>query len=350
MLALLYKDEFDIKLPCINYPLLLFKYIHNLSLPRKFPTSNRILLNLIIAYSLVGIFDVVLRLALLLHVDFSFHDLGSQQRSNLLPEVQLMVLLVISVKLYYPFDSVKRCSRSQTELAAMAIDWDIWSETRQENRQNFLGGASIGRGNEMLVTENDVMKMTGNQLDEYLDWYEKTWINPEKQDFGTRHFPKEILDMFPTGRYDSPTPKHPNDEAMKAAEQDSTDQLLVQIQRRLRMRQVIPDGSEEMSEGPVRRIGDFYKRYRKVEDLTNHARIFYEEASSLIGISVHALIISVLRIERKLQQMRTKRTEDSAERAKEDEDPHNDQSSSKDSDLSSGVRDDSGIPVSQRDD
>ena len=35
----------------------------------------------------------------------------------------------------------------------------------------------LNRGEEIKVTEADVMKMSGNKMDDYLDWYQRTWID-----------------------------------------------------------------------------------------------------------------------------------------------------------------------------
>lgn len=40
----------------------------------------------------------------------------------------------------------------------------------------------LRRGEEIKITDADVMKMSGKQMDDYLDWYQRTWIddrNPE---------------------------------------------------------------------------------------------------------------------------------------------------------------------------
>ena len=35
----------------------------------------------------------------------------------------------------------------------------------------------LKRGEEIKVTDADVMKMSGKQMDDYLDWYQRTWID-----------------------------------------------------------------------------------------------------------------------------------------------------------------------------
>lgn len=35
----------------------------------------------------------------------------------------------------------------------------------------------LKRGEEIKITDADVMKMSGKQMDDYLDWYQRTWID-----------------------------------------------------------------------------------------------------------------------------------------------------------------------------
>lgn len=38
-----------------------------------------------------------------------------------------------------------------------------------------MGG--LGRGDEIRVKDSDVFQLTAKQVDEYMDWYEKSWLD-----------------------------------------------------------------------------------------------------------------------------------------------------------------------------
>jgi RNA polymerase I-specific transcription initiation factor RRN7 len=35
----------------------------------------------------------------------------------------------------------------------------------------------LKRGEEIRITDSDVMNMSGKQMDDYLDWYQQTWVD-----------------------------------------------------------------------------------------------------------------------------------------------------------------------------
>ena len=91
-----------------------------------------------------------------------------------------MTLIVISTKLFFPFDKIRRHPGSANEPATQAIDWKAWEQAQRhfDNRETSTG--HIGRGKEVLTTEKDVLDMTPTQLDEYMDWYESSWLDNSK--------------------------------------------------------------------------------------------------------------------------------------------------------------------------
>lgn len=149
----------------------------------------------------------------------------------------------------------------------------------------------------MNVREKDVMnKLTTSQLDEYLDWAERTLIGPESPKEG---LPKQLLDMFPTGRSDGSSVKELSFEEETGTDQVSNEVMLEACMKSLKIRTICPE--DEEGEGERRRLGTFYKRYRKAEDLTPSAKKFHEAIASLLNISLNTLLVAVLQVERKLQ-------------------------------------------------
>ncbi|KAL9103995.1 MAG: hypothetical protein Q9163_001015 [Psora crenata] len=279
-LCLLYNHHFTITFPRLNAPLLGYKHIRNLALP-------------------IHTHRAVCDVAALLSVDFAFPLVGGQQRVSRLPEVFLISLIVIVVKLYHPFDTIDRFADSASDLAALTVDWASWLQAREQHELRLKDGGHLPRGTEINVTEQDVMKMTGEQLDDYLDWYERTWVDDERAEHKARGLPKQLLDMFPTGRQGDGSSCRAYDYRNEAEKQrKSCDQLILQCTSELHQRNILTDGQED--EGSVNRVGSFYKRYRSVDELTMHARGFHEAAASAVGIKLTTLLVAVRQVERRL--------------------------------------------------
>lgn len=156
----------------------------------------------------------------------------------------------------------------------------------------------------MKIKEQDVFHMSDAQLDEYLDWYEKTWVNEPTRRPRKGDLPQDLLDMFPTGRLDGSAAPVFNIKDSIAADQVALDAKLAAVQASLRTRSVIREEEEETQSEPVWRIGSFYKRYRKEADLPPHARTFYEAAAGLIGVELSTMVVAVLQTEQLLLSYR----------------------------------------------
>lgn len=241
----------------------------------------------------------------MLNIDFSFPKPGTRQKAVSLPEIQVMALLIVAVKLYHPFDSLDRHPNSVFEPGVLVLDWKVWNESQSKYSASICPPGKIRRGNEMFVTEHDVMNMSGEQLDDYLDWSEKTWVDENHEPL-KHDLPKQILDMFPLGRLDGSSSTQPNFIEEAEAEELFINKKLTYVHGHLRMRDVVLDEQEGKGKEPVRRIGSSYKRYRKVEDLSQQAKIFYEKAAALISTSLSVLVRAVSHTERQIQLLRMK--------------------------------------------
>ena len=151
--------------------------------------------------------------------------------------------------------------------------------------------------------------MTGEQMDQYMDYYERTFIDKERVESENRGLPNELLDMFPTGRLDgsSPTPHSYKEQTDK--EQAATEQKLKTVVGAMRLRPIAAENNEE----PVRRIGDVYKRYRRVEDLEGVAKVFYERVAEVVGVKIETLVLAVGQVERRLIAWREGRVRESVD-------------------------------------
>lgn len=253
----------------------------------------------------VQVYKTACHISELLDIDFSFPKPGTRQKAVSFPEIQVMALLIVAVKLYHPFDSLDRYPDSRAEPGLLVLDWKSWNESQSKYSANTCPPGKICRGNEVFVTEHDIMNMSGEQLDNYLDWSEKTWVDENHEPL--KHgLPKQILDMFPLGRIDGSSSNQPSFIEEAEAEELFVNKKLTDVQGHLRMRDVVPDEYEGKSKEPVRRIGSSYKRYRRIEDLSPQAKIFYEKAAALISTSLSVLIRAVSHTERQLQLLRVK--------------------------------------------
>lgn len=140
------------------------------------------------------------------------------------------------------------------------------------------------------------MKMTGEQMDQYMDYYERTFIDKERVESENRGLPNELLDMFPTGRANGSSPAPYSYKEQTDKEQAATEQKLKTVVGAMKLRPIAAENNKE----PVRRIGDFYKRYRRVEDLEGVAKVFYERVAEAVGVRVETLVLAVGQVERRL--------------------------------------------------
>ena len=250
--------------------------------------------------SLVDIHIVVNRISSLLSCSFTFPKPSSRQQLSSLPEVQLFCLLVVAVKLYHPFDNLQRALISSTEMGLLTIDWDIWRDAQKEYDEGTNADGLPVRDKDINMTEQDVFSMSALQMDDYLDWYEKTWVDDE--DKGRQTLPEQLLNMFPTGRLDgSSAPNADVNEGIRMNVNGVLNKLEL-TQRYLKVRDVVSEVSEGNHSKPVRRIGSLYKRYRQVEDLTAQAKAFYEAAAGIAGISLSTLVKAVYKMETSLHR------------------------------------------------
>ena len=224
-----------------------------------------------------------------------------------------MALLVIVVKLHHPFDNVVRYATTLTDPGLMTIDWDAWCKHQKEFDDRLTSGGKIGRGNEMKIMEREVLSMTGDQMDEYMDWFERTWVKEENQEPKKGGLPTQLLDMFPTGRLDGSSAPVIDLQDLANTDRELLDDKLKAGQGSLKFRRVVSTEKEGKSKVPVERIGSFYKRYRKEQDLPPQAKTFYDAAANLIGISFSTLFIAVLQSEQKVLKYRREQLKDEME-------------------------------------
>lgn len=286
------------------------------------------------------------RIAKLLSISYSFPTLGGRQAASSFPEVHLMALLVVAVKLHHPFDHVQRYATAINDPGIMTVDWDIWCKQQKDFDHRLTSEGKLGRGNEMKIQDRDVLNMTGAQMDEYLDWFERTWVQEGNQEAKKGSLPTQLLDMFPTDRLDGSSAPVVDIQDLVDADQKALDVKLKAAQARLKIRGIVSEERAGKSKVPVRRMGSFYKRYRKEEDLPPTAKAFYEAAANLIAVSLHTLLVAVLQTEQKLLKYKKKQLDEADVGDSEDESLDQHQRSHEDK----GMEDAENMSVSQEED
>ncbi|KAF3482967.1 uncharacterized protein GIQ15_02291 [Arthroderma uncinatum] len=271
-LVMLYHRDFRVEFPAVNSSLLLFSYIKQLSLP-------------------IELFSAVKQLMKRVNFTYTFPKATTGKfRSIYIPEVQLMSLVVVATKLLFPFDSIKRYPRTSNDPAVQVIDWVKWAESQTsfDNRgksQGFLTNSAA-----IQATEEDAMTMTQQQLDEYMDWYDKLWI-ADKEGRGFNPF----ADMFPTSRVSN---GEDNSQA-KQSDEEAVIEKLRTVLSNLRVRRIITEEEAGRLMKPVPRPGSDYLRFRYVNQLPDNAKIFYDTAAKTIGVSMETLVLAVYQTEHK---------------------------------------------------
>jgi RNA polymerase I-specific transcription initiation factor RRN7 len=120
----------------------------------------------------VEIYPAVRRLAAILGIDFTYPIPQKRPGYITYPEIQLMSLIVVATKLSHPFDDIVRYPEDDSDPTIVKIDWSKWQDIMIEKSP-----AGLKRGEEIKVTDEDVLAMSGKKLDDYLDWYQRTWID-----------------------------------------------------------------------------------------------------------------------------------------------------------------------------
>ena len=254
--------------------------------------------------ALVEVYTAVLSMSNMLEIKFSFPRSVNRQRTISFPEVQLMALVVVAVKMYYPFDELKRYAETLEEPGVVTIDWDVWGEEHAKYRRRATLGGKLGLGNAIKVKETDVFAMSEREIDEYLDWYERMWVKDGNQGRKKSSLPTELLDMFPTGGVDDSPAFAANADQAANADGEALVSKLRTVQASLKFRGFISEESQRVNEVPIWRLGNLYKRYRKEEELPSQGKVFFEAAADLVGLSLHRMMLAVFQTEQKLLHFR----------------------------------------------
>jgi RNA polymerase I-specific transcription initiation factor RRN7 len=251
--------------PPLNAPALFYRLIRRLALP-------------------VDIYPATKTLQTLLGFTLEYPSRAAGKRKHLdMPELQLATLVVIATKLLFPFDGLQRHPTSTQEPAAQAINWKGWAESQQRFDKRDAEAGRIGKGKEIFVIDQDVWAMNTKQLDEYMDWYESSWLDTSKE-------PGPLDSLFPLSS--ATRASRPGTPTEEDNVEDAIDTMLKKTSQSLESRPVIGDADED-----IPRPGSYNARYRTKSELPHLARVFYETAAKVTGVPLETLVHCVNQVE-----------------------------------------------------
>ncbi|KAG5217557.1 RNA polymerase I-specific transcription initiation factor [Trichophyton interdigitale] len=273
-LIMLYHRGFSIEFPAINSSLLLFSYVKQLALP-------------------IEVYSAVKKLMKSVEFTYTFpKEITRRFHRIYLPEVQLMCLVIVATKLLFPFDNVKRYPWALNDPSIQVIDWEKWAEAQSAFDRRGISQGFLTNGAAMQATEMDAMEMTQQQLDEYMDWYDRLWV-ADKDAKASNPF----AEMFPTTRAAATE----MDNQARKTDDEAIVEKLQAVLSSLRVRRVVTEEEASRLMRPVPRPGCDYLRFRYEYQLPDIARNFYDTAAKTIGVSLETLVLAVYQTEGRIQ-------------------------------------------------
>ncbi|KAM0134144.1 hypothetical protein ACHAO1_005832 [Botrytis cinerea] len=240
--------NFEMVFPPINHKLLLYKSVRDLGLT-------------------VDIYMAVNHLAEILEYNFSYPIHNKRLHGTTgYPEYQLASLIVIATKLSQPFDDIQRHPEGNLDATAARINWAKWQSIMFDDPIE-----GMKRGDEIKITDADVFKMTGEQMDDWMNWYHKTWIDDRDQ-----KVPQQILELFPL-------PDIIPETTMGIVDPDPINRAK-EVHKTLTLQKPVARVDDGGSQDIVR-PGEKYRRYRTVEELPESAKAFFEIAGKLLFLN-----------------------------------------------------------------
>ncbi|KAI1330846.1 hypothetical protein F5Y16DRAFT_361398 [Xylariaceae sp. FL0255] len=268
-LAISYKINFDMTLPPLNHVPPMIRLIMELALPVEVYVSAKCL-------------------GEILETDFSYPVDSKKIRTMDNPEVLLVSLLVVSVKILYSLDGVERHPTSGHDLWRTKINWTEWQRiTAEEPAEEHH---SLTPGEEYRITTNDVVNMTDTKLDDYMEWFERMWVGD-----GEPKTTERVRDMFAQKK------SHVATRNDQGAEQNVGDRLTKQNRAAgqwMTTVDPVPDNEEENGKSHPR---NFCPIWRSEEDLPDVAKVLYKKAAVLAAIPLPKLIRGATQVERRLE-------------------------------------------------
>ncbi|KAK3703865.1 hypothetical protein LTR37_014188 [Vermiconidia calcicola] len=283
-MLILLNNEFGMSVPLINTPLLLYRWIRSMVLP-------------------IEIFAASKRLAQIIKIDMTFSASKSCRTVVLrYPEVQLMALVVVATKLLFSLDNRIRKTKANTDLSALAIDWDGWVKLHEDREQREDEQSSLTFEQAFEFNEADALEASDDKLDSYLEWCETNIATEEIREHGRAgkdaNFRKALFHMFPL-RTERQIPKQ------KPSPFGRRDR-----ERMADIAHMRP--TSESTHKDATPVGSFYRRFKTLEELSGPSKVLFSLAAKLAGVSLEGMVHTVFLTERKLQKHEDRLRKDGA--------------------------------------
>jgi RNA polymerase I-specific transcription initiation factor RRN7 len=270
-LQISYDKDHGITWPAINVPLLLFRYLKELALPLE-------------------LYDATKRLGDLLGYDFVPQYEGKKRLGlRYFPESQLVSCLIVCTKLLYPLDGIKRYPISSSEPTATTVNWDVWVKQMAAAEEIQRGDNARFTTEQMIkLKEEDVFAMVPDEMDQYLDFYADNYLDEAEiqRTRNTDDFRNALYDMFPI---ESEKP-HPPSQMSNGL---SLRQKLDVVKAVHAGMEIVTAVAEDNAGKRPLRAGDAYQVWQTEEELPEAAKLLYEKAAKIAGLSVEMLILAV---------------------------------------------------------
>ncbi|EEB07712.1 RNA polymerase I upstream activation factor complex subunit Rrn7 [Schizosaccharomyces japonicus yFS275] len=195
-----FSEKISLLIPSLNTPLILQSYLKRLVLPPELLLPT-------------------LRLRNVFHLDLSYHQYTNSETGykrlhpHKSPEVLLMACLIIILNMCYGLSYSQGKPNSNMDASIVLPNWDRWLRSHQTKKTPALEESSD-------FVERDILKMDAKDLDNYLDWFENTWVVDENPN----NIPSGLLQLFPLQSKDTDTHMQ-NSEAESVAHSDDLYQL-----------------------------------------------------------------------------------------------------------------------------
>ncbi|KAI0970559.1 hypothetical protein F4678DRAFT_113099 [Xylaria arbuscula] len=262
------KVNFDMTIPPLNYVPIMLRFITDLVLP-------------------MDVYITAKYLGEILKVGFSYPTGGKKLRTMDNPEILLISLIVVSTKLLYPLDGVERLPINEHDPRQTKVDWKKWQKITAETPMGER--ANLKPGEEYKVTADDVLTMDKEKLDDYMDWYEKMWLNDVEPKTTER-----VRVLFEQKRTSS-TPDPPQN-----PEEDKSNETMKKYERLGRIIESV-DPDTELTENEKREPRNLCPIWRREADLPDTAKVLYRKAAELAAIPLQTLIRGATHVERQLE-------------------------------------------------
>ncbi|CAO2653736.1 Nn.00g031470.m01.CDS01 [Neocucurbitaria sp. VM-36] len=283
-LQISFSKDHGILWPALNVPLLLFRYLKELALPLE-------------------LYDATIRLGELIGHDFALHQISNKRLGiRHLPEAQLIGCLIVCVKLLYPFDNKQRNPTLSWEPTATALNWNDWCNQMELAKTRERGSVERFTTEELTkLKEKNVFSMSSNQIDQYLGFYADTFLDDAEiqRMKDNDDFRNALYEMFPIDDKGEPSPVQVSDgvplqdqlNAVKAVQNSMSPVAII---------------GADTAELEILRPGQMYPSWKRARDLPEHAKIFFEQAAKLAGLSMKMLTTAVFFTEARIEQWRRK--------------------------------------------